>query len=162
MALSLSLAMSSLVWAQPPNDGAKLLTLSDLYAEGTYNTEAYVCSRRFPDGKDGWTASLSAWKTRNAAALADVRELDTQLSAAALSAPAAAGLTQEDLLALRTFGTVRMLAALAEVQDPQARELCDQLRGRLDKDDAQTQASIDQARAAARELLKRVKSPARP
>ena len=149
----LALAMSPRAWAQPPNDSGRLLVLSNLYGEGGYNTAAHACSGRFPDGAARWTASLSAWKTRNAALLADIRDLDAQLSAAVRTAPEAAGLTQMELLSLRTMGTVWILGGLAEARDPQARELCDKLLGRLENDDAQSRAAVDQARAMARELL---------
>ncbi len=158
--LSLGCAMSSPVWAQATTDGAKLLMMSNMYLEGSYSTAANVCSNRFPEERARWTTSLQAWKKRNAEVLADIQQLDTQLSAAVRAASERGGLTQEDLLTLRTFGTVRMLGGLAEVQDPRARELCGDVLRRLDGD-TEEQAILDQARSVARDMLTQLRREVR-
>jgi len=156
----LVLATACGVRAQPVEgrDMPQKLALSNLYAEGAHNTASHACSRRFPEQAARWTESLAAWKSRHAAALAEARDLDAQLAAAVKALPKPANLTQEELLSLRTMGTVWLLGSLAEAPDAKARELCDQLRGRLEADDAQAQATADQARAAAREILARLRA----
>jgi hypothetical protein len=156
----LGIATSSPVCAQPAADGGRLLLLSSLYIEGSYNTAAYACSSRFPQERARWNESLTAWKQHHAATLVELRDLDAQLSAATRSAPETSGLTQQDLMALRTVGTVTLLGQLAAAQDAQASELCSKIRTRLDGD-AQEKAAIEQAQAAARELLARMREKTR-
>lgn len=159
IALLAGLALAAAASAQPrPLDTRDLplkMALSNLYVEGALDTAGHVCSRRFPEQAARWTESLTAWKTRHAALLAEVKDLDAQLSAAVKATPEALGLTREELLALRTQSVVWLLGALAEVQDPRAREICDGQRARADNEDAQTQALIRQALEAGDELLKR-------
>jgi hypothetical protein len=159
----LALALEPCVQAQPVDgrDAPLKMALSNLYGEAASNTSSHVCSRRFPDGAARWSESLTAWKARHAAQLAEFRDLDNQLSAAVKAAPASALLTQEELVALRTMAVVWMLGGLAEAPDARARELCDGLRGRLDADDPKEQAVADQARQAAREILSRLRAETR-
>ena len=154
------LALATTVQAQPldARDLPLKMALSNLYPEAAYNTAGHACPQRFPEDAARWAESMAAWKTRHAALLADLRDLDAQLSAAVKAAPTSSLLTQEELVGLRTSAAVWVLGGLAEASDPQARKLCDALRGRLDGDEAPAQAAIEQARAAAREILGRLRA----
>ena len=160
LSLLAGLALVSGIHAQAMDPGGAVpkLTLSNLYVEGAYTTVSYVCARRFADEAPRWNGSLAAWKARHAAVLAEFRDLDAQLSAAVKAAPQATSLSQEELMALRTQPALLMLGSLAEARDSKARDLCDNLLSRMDNDDAQAQASTEQARSAARELLKQFRA----